>query len=234
MKNAWPAALLLAVLLPAQRDRTAAWEHLKKSYDKDGDGKITVKEYPRGEKSFKNLDRNGDGNISLADFEGRSRGRQRSRPASEISDTARQIGDMFGSFINTDGKPGITKIEWQEVITKLGPDEKGVIASDNLPRLLGKAGEGRMARFVTGRMRRLFDVDEDRTVTVKEVDSLFAKMDTDGNGTVEQGTEISMPPGVGEVAPDFTLPFMKDGKKTLTLSSHRGKKPVCLIFGSYT
>jgi len=42
----------------------------------------------------------------------------------------------------------------------------------------------------------------------------------------------------GEPAPDFTLPFLPgqgraEGEQ-LTLSSHFGKRPVALIFGSYT
>ncbi len=42
----------------------------------------------------------------------------------------------------------------------------------------------------------------------------------------------------GELAPDFTLPWLSgqspDGSASLTLSSHFGKRPVALIFGSYT
>ena len=38
---------------------------------------------------------------------------------------------------------------------------------------------------------------------------------------------------VGDLAPDFTLPDLA-GKNTVTLSNFRGKKPVVLIFGSYT
>jgi hypothetical protein len=38
---------------------------------------------------------------------------------------------------------------------------------------------------------------------------------------------------VGDAAPDFTLPDLS-GKKTITLSSYRDKKPVVLIFGSFT
>src|SRR5688500_17785707 len=38
---------------------------------------------------------------------------------------------------------------------------------------------------------------------------------------------------VGDVAPDFTLPDQKR-KTEVTLSSYRGKKPVVLVFGSYT
>ncbi len=37
----------------------------------------------------------------------------------------------------------------------------------------------------------------------------------------------------GDMAPDFTLPS-PDGKLKVTLSDYRGKKPVALVFGSYT
>jgi hypothetical protein len=40
-------------------------------------------------------------------------------------------------------------------------------------------------------------------------------------------------PAVGAAAPDFTLKT-KDGKSSVTLSSFRGKKPVAIVFGSYT
>ena len=40
-------------------------------------------------------------------------------------------------------------------------------------------------------------------------------------------------PRVGDMAPDFTL-FDIEGKNSVTLSSFRGKKPVALVFGSYT
>ena len=38
---------------------------------------------------------------------------------------------------------------------------------------------------------------------------------------------------VGDPAPDFTLPAV-DGKETVTLSAFKGKRPVVLIFASYT
>jgi len=42
----------------------------------------------------------------------------------------------------------------------------------------------------------------------------------------------------GEPAPDFTLPWLGDSDPergpSLTLSSHFGRRPVALIFGSYT
>ena len=55
----------------------------------------------------------------------------------------------------------------------------------------------------------------------------------------ERRQEISKPgkkvdgPAVGQYAPDFALKALHGGK-TVELSSFRGKKPVVLIFGSYT
>jgi len=40
-------------------------------------------------------------------------------------------------------------------------------------------------------------------------------------------------PGLDEAAPDFTLP-RQDGKGQISLSEFRGKRPVVLIFGSFT
>ena len=40
-------------------------------------------------------------------------------------------------------------------------------------------------------------------------------------------------PRAGDMAPDFTLHDI-EGKDSVTLSSFRGKKPVALVFGSYT
>lgn len=61
-----------------------------------------------------------------------------------------------------------------------------------------------------------------------------------GNGAQGDGGEESLdaadrdaPAAAGKIAPDFTLRPPKGGDP-VTLSSFRGKKPVALIFGSYT
>lgn len=46
-------------------------------------------------------------------------------------------------------------------------------------------------------------------------------------------TELDAEPAVGGAAPDFTLKS-PDGKSDVTLSKLVGKKPVVLVFGSYT
>jgi len=43
----------------------------------------------------------------------------------------------------------------------------------------------------------------------------------------------TLAPAVGADAPDFRLPRLGSGEK-VQLSSFRGRKPVALIFGSYT
>jgi peroxiredoxin len=40
-------------------------------------------------------------------------------------------------------------------------------------------------------------------------------------------------PKAGDIAPDFEL-YDAEGKSAIRLSDFRGKKPVALIFGSYT
>ena len=40
--------------------------------------------------------------------------------------------------------------------------------------------------------------------------------------------------GVGDAAPDFELPYLDDRSRTVRLSSFKGRRPVALIFGSYT
>ena len=64
-----------------------------------------------------------------------------------------------------------------------------------------------------------------------------------GNSQRPGQGEVNTPPArgerlpdrlaVGDIAPDFTLPLVK-GKGEVSLSSYKGKKPVVLIFGSYT
>ena len=42
---------------------------------------------------------------------------------------------------------------------------------------------------------------------------------------------------VGAPAPNFSLPWLSpapDGSERVTLSDHFGKRPVALVFGSYT
>lgn len=73
--------------------------------------------------------------------------------------------------------------------------------------------------------------------------ALFAAMHSTGTAQKDRKEEVNTPPARGErlpdrlkegdVAPDFSLPRVR-GKGEVKLSSFRGKRPVVLIFGSYT
>ncbi len=67
---------------------------------------------------------------------------------------------------------------------------------------------------------------------------LLAQEDGDGSGRRRQGMRGRMmrdddAPKVGDVAPVFTIKSL-DGKSETDLASFKGKKPVLLLFGSYT
>lgn len=49
----------------------------------------------------------------------------------------------------------------------------------------------------------------------------------------EHMSRPDLAPALGSVAPNFTLKTL-DGKREVELASFRGKKPVVLVFGSYT
>jgi len=55
-----------------------------------------------------------------------------------------------------------------------------------------------------------------------------------GRGDRDRGNKGAQVATLGKKAPDFELPTIKNPKKTIKLSSFAGKKPVALIFGSYT
>lgn len=63
-----------------------------------------------------------------------------------------------------------------------------------------------------------------------------ALVPVDGGMGSAPGDHFDAPPPApraGEYAPDFELPTF-DGTKVMRLSSHRGARPVVLVFGSYT
>ncbi len=50
----------------------------------------------------------------------------------------------------------------------------------------------------------------------------------------EHGEREALAPNVGDQAADFELPRLGDTSEKVRLSGFRGKRPVGLIFGSYT
>ncbi|HGY90364.1 MAG TPA: hypothetical protein ENK43_04230 [Planctomycetes bacterium] len=236
-------ALLLVFALPlglAAQEGDGPWQKLSKQFDKDKDGKITMDELGRGKTSFERLDRNGDGVVTAKDFQRRGRRGMGMSPA--------EMKKMFVGMTLPGDKDGkITRQAWDEFVASCDADKNGVCTNDELK----EAGiPSRRVRF----MKRILDANDDGKIQKEEVAGIFAELDKDKSGDLgknevtrfrnrrggrrrrgdrasRQGPKL---PQEGEVAPDFDLPVLGDKSKTIKLSSFAGKKPVALIFGSYT
>ena len=87
----------------------------------------------------------------------------------------------------------------------------------------------------------VIDTDASGDVTFLEIEVFFHARDSNGDGIWEmraraaagRGSRADSGVAAGQPAPDFAL-RPPDGGTAVTLSSYRGRKPVALIFGSYT
>jgi thiol-disulfide isomerase/thioredoxin len=128
-----------------------------------------------------------------------------------------------GCDINRDG--WVTSKEFAgpaDLFRRLDRDENGLIAAEDLdwsdpPPLFDASLE--LPRSWWDRVRRTSDEP-----SLGVMLSGFFKGDL---GSFREG------PGLGQLAPDFTLP-VKGGRERVGLSGHRGKRPVVLIFGNMT
>jgi hypothetical protein len=113
----------------------------------------------------------------------------------------------FMRSIDANGNGRVTEKEWLAMFRKLAKDRDHFNAEDIRHAFVGSER----------------DVKGKKTFKANWLKSLV-----DGDlGSAFEG------PRPGQLAPDFTLPT-PDGKKPITLSDYQGKKPVVLIFGSFT
>lgn len=171
------------------------------------------------------LDRGGDGAIAAEDFDGPSewfkvldRDRDGALTAADFdwSDKsplfkANASAKMLFRTIDADGDGQVTPEEWQAFMEKLAQGKDYLGQDDLLPLFLAP----KQAAAKPSRPRGVIDATMFRAFFEGDVASIF------------EG------PRPGDRAPDFTLP-LQHGKGTLTLSDSFGKRPVVLIFGSFT
>jgi hypothetical protein len=132
---------------------------------------------------------------------------------SDDSKYARQLGmaQQLLRRADADGNKKVSRAEWDKLFDELAKNKKELEAED-LRRLLFPPSRGGPPPGMSG-------------MPPKEV--LLYGLLTGEIGSGAEGPKVNAP------APDFTLKS-PDGKTTITLSGFRGKKPVAIIFGSFT
>jgi hypothetical protein len=181
------------------------WSWLAARFDADRDGRVTRKEFAGPAEFFARLDRDGDGGITTEDFDW-----------SERSPWVRLDAQAMRLFraIDTDGDGRASEEETQAYFKKMA-GAKGHLTPDDLRAALDV---GRAKGGAPGGKTKAKTASQEVWLQCLMVGDL---------GSPFEG------PRVGQEAPDFTL-ATPDGKKTVTLSDFRDKRPVVLIFGSFT
>jgi hypothetical protein len=185
-----------------------SWKWLAGRYDTDHKGIILRRQFFGPSEIFDRLDRNHDGALTASDFDwsDRSLFAMQSMPSRY----------WFG-WIDGDSNGRITKEEWEAWFNKLSKG-KGFLTQDDLR-------EG----FPTSPPPRRLDAPPPPPPQASGPSpaTLFKGLLAGELGSYFEG------PAIGQRAPDFELKT-QDGSKTIRLSQFQGKKPVMLVFGSFT
>jgi len=218
---------------PVASKTNAVWDLISTQNDVNKDGKVTADEFTRGKVRFERLDRDKDGVLTVADFKRRdSRDRRGSRGGRRGGGRGRSASMLFGRLMDTDKNQEVTKKEVNSWVKEHDKNNDGKLDKDEF-------GNPRRGEFIIG----MLDKDEDSMVSLAEFTTEFDKAAGEA-GVIKVATRrrgnrggrtrpSDGAPKVGVVAPEIHLSY-KDGKSKAKLSSFKGKKPVALIFGSYT
>ena len=211
-------------------------------WDSNKDGVITAADFASG----------GGRNRAGRDRTGGNRNRQM-----DARTRTMVLGMLFATPADDDKNGKVTTGEWKKFCEKLDCDKNGIVTRDEMPN--AETLNDRMFAAAV----QASDKDKDGKIQLPEVARIFGQLDADKSSDLK-GDEISGTrgrgnrggrnrgggnrgnrpleagvPRVGEAAPDFDLPLVDQVKgakseATIKLSSFAGKKPVALIFGSYT
>lgn len=232
-------------LLNYGAEGTSAWNYFRTKYDADGDGSVRESEYNRRGGAFARLDRTGDGILQPEDFA--TPDSVRRSIVTEVLATRVIFGYFQGS-----GDP--RELSLDELFTSaesLDSDENEVLDEfefrSQANQRIEKTHKNDMTRMLGERdpwtvLVDGIDLDEDGTLSFSEFETFFEDVgDGDFILTLHSKTQNGNNPGripvtgprVGQVAPDFEL-CPPEGENAVKLSDFAGRRPVALIFGSYT
>ena len=183
------------------------WKWLAARYDADRDGTITRKEFGGPAEIFDRLDRNHDGVLKADDFDW-----------SDNSKYAREGMPvrMWFSRIDANSNGRVSKEEWQKLFERVSKG-KGYLTSDDLREAFPLSPPARPQ-------------SADKKAATQEGPSALTLIRGLSSGELGSFCEG---PAVGQPAPEFSLKT-QEGEREFRLSQFKGKKPVVLIFGSFT
>jgi hypothetical protein len=232
----------------ALEDDASVFGYLAAKYDADGDGSIAPAEYSRAGARFEDLDADGDGALTQADFPdevyGESKGIADMPP--ELRARLRAAYDARAAvltYLQPDPEAdGLSREGLDAALAALDQDGDGALAPEELARATDArpwAGPGQAWDLLAAAIDR--PGDGDGRLSRAELEAYHAAMAGDdgllrgppSGWSAGRSGPAGDGPAVGAFAPDFTL-AEPDGRGAVRLVQWRGKKPVALIFGSYT
>jgi hypothetical protein len=190
------------------------WGWLAARHRIDAAGRIPRKAWRGPAETFDRLDRNRDGALTAADFDWSD-----SAPAVREE---RMYAQWFGK-IDGDTNGRISREEWDSLFDRLAAG-KDYLTADDLRRAFPLPAPPVSPPGDPGK--------SPGPAAGQKMPRSFQQVLLKGFFTSEVGSPFPGP-RVDEPAPNFTL-TTHDGKRRVTLSDFRGKKPVVLVFGSFT
>jgi Ca2+-binding EF-hand superfamily protein len=185
------------------------WQWLVDRFDADHDGIITREEFTGPAHVFDRLDANRDGVLTEADFDW-----------SQNSPLSRQASMAAAWFytIDRDSNGRISKEEWDSFYDRMAKG-KGYVSREDLRDAFPSAPPAKPPQSKTPPPKAPPDEPSPLTFLLGLLSGEL--------GSFHEG------PAINDLAPEFTL-RTQDGKQTVSLGQFRGKKPVVLVFGSFT
>ena len=184
------------------------WSWLAARFDRNKDGVVTADELKGSARLFRALDRDGDGAVTGEDLDWSPRSRY-------LQGRAQARGRFAQMDRNGNGR--VTLAEWDKAFEKAA-NGKTFLTQDDVAALLYPTPSPPRPTASGGKPAR--PEGPSRWTLLK---GLFS-------GEIGSSTEG---PKLGQEAPAFTLET-HDKSKRMSLDDYRGKKPVVLIFGSFT
>ena len=177
---------------------------LREQFDRDGDGTVTLVELPESLPHREQLFTRLD-----RDLDGKLLLLDFDWYNRSLSTPRAMMSDFLAMRLDADSNGQISVEEMTEFFQNADKEKTGFLTHEDLFSALDTSAMG------GGRSKPLEDAEIMRMFLRGEI------------GTLESGPELE------SMAPDFTLPTY-DAARNVTLSEHRGKRPVVLIFGSFT